>query len=61
MSLQRDEAAENAHDNALDGNFAADVSAFDREHMKHALAQAEIGFNEGGVPIGAALVRAFLV
>lgn len=33
------------------------ATAFDREHMKHALAQAETGFNENGVPIGAALVR----
>ncbi|GJJ09155.1 hypothetical protein Clacol_003377 [Clathrus columnatus] len=32
------------------------VADFDKQHMKHALAQAEIGFREGGVPIGAALV-----
>lgn len=29
---------------------------FDKTHIQHAIFQARLGFNEGGVPIGAALV-----
>lgn len=37
---------------------ASAPSAFDLEHIKHAVFQGELGLREGGVPIGAALVRA---
>ncbi|KAF8488735.1 cytidine deaminase-like protein [Gautieria morchelliformis] len=32
--------------------------SFDRTHIQHAISQAQIGFGEGGVPIGAVLVSA---
>ncbi|KIJ41963.1 hypothetical protein M422DRAFT_229472 [Sphaerobolus stellatus SS14] len=33
-------------------------SDFDKTHIRHAILQAQIGFQEGGVPIGGALVTA---
>lgn len=35
----------------------ASPNNFDKTHIQHALFQARIGLREGGIPIGAALVR----
>lgn len=36
---------------------AKNPSQYDKTHMRHAILQAQIGLQEGGIPIGGALVK----